>query len=337
MSPQKTEDQKPPFSLPPPPIPMTRWREAVLTQPEWPSLPDAIQSAILRRLRSTTYPTEPSGHTTWKHVKQMLQQGRQPDWVSLITATFIWRVRRNSSSSSNSRRHQRPDTLAAATALPDAFVSEAAFHDPPVDITSWPTRGGGVGALPKPEPGPLAQVKDEGGEAAGAAGDGVWVPGLGGGAREGRDGALGQQAEARPATTREKRARAGDEEEEASVRPQKKVDTLAARAGNGSQGAVNGGNEWETKFAAADSQLADAKDRIATLDDELAGAKERLAHAERKLGETTTELGELRAIAMGNRRIIRRIVRSLGEATRSEEQAVSWMGRELQSLEESIG
>jgi len=349
-----------PFASLTPPEPMhsmAQWREALLSQPEWPTLPDHIQAAVQLRLKNTTFPAEPSGHTSWKHVKAMLKQNRRPDMVSLITATFIWRARR-----------RRPG-MAPSAALPDSFLTDAGFHTPPIDISTWPTRD--IPGVGKAE----GEVKSEEGEGVGG-GPQAWAPNADCG-REGTaapdpsGGSVSREGSVRPATrgrlTGQKRARPDDEEQQTTPRPAKRATTTTTTTNNNnnnnptprppsatrqtSAATAVRIQEWKTKFANADKNLAAATANIAQLTASLAETNRNLADATTrldattarlgetaaKLAETETEQGELRAMVMGNRRLLRRLLAHFVESTRSDQVTVGKLGKELKKLEENMG
>jgi hypothetical protein len=331
------KDQKIHASTPNPPDPVyaiDQWREALQEIPEWDSLPDGFHAAILRRLKSTNYPTEPSGHTSWKHVKMMLRQGKQPDWINLTTATFIWRVKR-----------QRPD-MKPITALPDTFVSEAAFHNPPINITNWPTKGMTAALQPKQELIPQSGVKAED-SAQNTPGPALWAP-KAPAAREGTvagEATVAPEPSAAPSTglvpptisgsTGQKRAQPADQEN-TTDRSQKRQNIAS---GSGVEAAVDTDdlNDWKKKWADSEDKLADLSRELTDTKNDLADNAQKLADTTKKLENTTMELGELRAIALSNRRYIRRIVGGMAARARSLEQLLSQMLQDHEGLMESMG
>ncbi|OIW27755.1 hypothetical protein CONLIGDRAFT_671475 [Coniochaeta ligniaria NRRL 30616] len=316
-----------------------QWREALQEMPEWDSLPDEYHAAILRKLKSRQFPpSEPSSHTSWKHVKAMLQQGKQPDWIHLITATFIWRVKR-----------RRPGMI-MTTAMPDMFMTEAAFHTPPINITNWPTKGMTAAWQPKEELIPQSGVKIED-SAQNTPPPGLWAP-KAPAAREAtvaREAPAVREPSAAPSaapsarsmpppvsrSTGQKRARTEDQEDTTN-RPAKRRNTTSGIEDETTAG-TNDLDEWKKKLAASDDKLADLIKELAETKTDLTDTTRKLADTTKNLENTSVELGELRAIAMGNRRYLRRIVAGLAASARVQEHLAGQVLQDNEVLAENMG
>lgn len=311
-----------------------KWRETIQGMQEWNMLPDDLHAGILRRLKTTRFPTEPSGHTSWKHVKTMLRQGRQPDWVDLITATFIWRVKR------------RRAVIQTTTDLPDTFENEAAFHNPPVDITSWPNKGTAAAWQPREALFPPNLVKPEENTR------NTPMPALQAPqAPAAHEGPVPRQATAAPelsaaeltrlepplfsGKTSHKRARPAEQEDEAD-RSQKRRNTINRSVDEAAAGPSDT-DDRKGKWADSRDNGADLPRERPNTKKDLADNAQRLADTKKDLENITAEFGELRAIAMNNRRYIRQIVGLLEAITRSQERLNSQLRQEMERLRETMG
>jgi hypothetical protein len=327
---------------------MAQWREVLLEQPEWPLLPSDIQAAIELRLKDTTFPSEPSGHSTWKRAKAALRQGSVPKTVDLITATFVWRA----------KQKRKVPTL-VTTALPDSFVADADFHVPPIDIRSWPRREGVVA----PWVGVEVKVKEG---ASGPSNPRIPASGVGGAREVTAAPAFQQGAPAGASPDRptprtrkpgQKRGRTADVDDPTVTGPpkrSKKSSTTSTTARTGTPSTTSHHQQqpitptelstWRNKLEASAIHLAAADAKIASLAleaaetrKELADAGDRLREATDRLHEMETELGEVRSIAMNNRRNIRRVVGGVGEAIGPQLQALGKLARELKKVEDNMG
>lgn len=289
------------------------WRNALKEMPEWDSLPDDVHRDILKRLKNTAYPTEPSGHTTWKHVKAMLAIGGQPEWAQLITATFIWRVKR------------RAATGITTVAMPDTFVNEAAFREPPINISNWPTKGktaaweahDGI----KPDPAE-EDVKDFG----------LWVsknaaPLVAPPARAGSAGS---------GTADKKRARPADEEDPTAPpdKKNKKIREFNHWLQDENEELLKDVEVLKKQQAETAKDLSDLRAETATFAKLLQDLNEQLVATSKKLEETAAEM---RTKTMSNRQCVRRIVDSQAKIARVLELSVSQMQQEHAELMENVG
>ncbi|KAH8906760.1 hypothetical protein BR93DRAFT_996760 [Coniochaeta sp. PMI_546] len=328
------EDKKEQKNTAEPVSAIEQWREALQKMPEWDSLPDDFHENILIRLKTTQFPAEPSGHTSWKHVKETLKRGEQPDWVDLITATFIWRVKQ--------RRAGKPQT----TALPGSFVSGAAYPKPPIHITNWPTKGATAAWEPKKELIPQNDVKSEESVPSSPM-PALWVPKTPA-AREPtvpREATAANEPSA-PLTTRpmapttsgvtgSKRPRTADQED-TTIQSKKRQNTTTTTKDEPAAG-TNDLVDWREKLAHSEDKVTDLIKELAEIKEELADTVRKLADTSKDLENTTMELGELRVIAMGNRRYIRRIVGGLAAGAHSAEQLTNQVRQKYEALAETIG
>ncbi|KAB5585778.1 hypothetical protein GE09DRAFT_37810 [Coniochaeta sp. 2T2.1] len=315
--------------------------------PEWDSLPADLVPVIIRRLRRTAYPPgEPSGHSSWKKVTASLKKGLQPDWVSLITATFVWRV-----------KQKRPDTV-MSNALPDAFVDEANLHTPPVDIQTWPTKGMTEAEWqPKNEPIQLPALNNEH-----AAQDGQFT-----------GFPAPQLPDLRAATETPEATHAHPLVRPQTVGPESFLQAQAP----GPLGPVSGNATLKREYPASDFDspahppakrptttrvnaapqpnpnaglnpnlqhcLTEFGRRLnhltrdqADTARELVETKEKLSTTTKKLEDATTEISELRAIANSNRRFIKRTVENLANGARDQENLTARLRREWDGILENM-
>jgi len=272
-----------------------KWRNALKDMPEWDTLSDEYHVDILRCLRNTAYPKEPSGHATWKHVKAMLKEGRQPGWVQLITATFIWRVKRQKGIGQ------------FTAAMPDSFVNEAALQAPPINISDWPTKDtaaapvprGAVKAEPAAEdPRPIEQRAPES----------VAPP-------------ITPAAQADPTiseTVNKKRGRPV-EEDDPMTRPSKQTKASDHSPQDVDDQLRNELSELKKKYAETAKELADLRAETKGIAEQMTEMGKQLLATNKRLRETVTEM---RAKSRSNRQCVRRIVSSQVRSVRALQRAV---------------